>query len=300
MAKKDTKAQLAEAYDEVKNGTDLQSRAMTSAAAQTDVTKQPQAMTNEDVNNQDSRTRLWQSLKTNYDAQVEESNKAYDQNYSQAETAALKRGMGRSSYNLQTLANISTEKAKAANRLGENLIASYQSGLNTLEQQEKEDERWNQQFAYQKERDTVADRQWQQQFDAQKDQWKQEFEYNKMSASQQLAYNYLMNMLETNDNPSDALLKQAGISRADYQQMKATVKKTGGGGGGRRNNNPSNTNNGSSDIDTNTPGAAGSTLDAVNNYFNNTSSYTPTVTVTQNTTNTTNKKDDSRLRTKFA
>ena len=38
-----------------------------------------------------------------------------------------------------------------------------------------------------------------------------------------------MNSLEKGDNPSDKLLKQAGISRKDYEQMKTKAVKTSGG-----------------------------------------------------------------------
>lgn len=209
MAKKDTKTALTEAFDE------------------NDVTKAPQAMSQEDVNNQDTRTRLWQSLDQSYGQQREQIDKSYAQAISQTDRAMQNRGMQRSSYAMQTLANLGQEQAKANADSMASQIADYQNRLNTLEQQE-------QQFNYQKERDQIADQQWQQQFDTQKEQWKQQFDYQKMSAQQQLSYNYLMNMLETGDNPSDALLKQAGISRNDYEQMKkaaATTGKSGRSGG---------------------------------------------------------------------
>ena len=232
------------------------------------VTEQPQAMTAEDVNNQDSRTRLWQSLKTGYDYQKENTAQAYDQNRSAADRAALQRGMGRSSYNLQTMANIDTEKAKALTQIDQNLIADYQNRIGQLEQQEAENERWEREFAanredaawnksFQQKQADISQNNWQAEFNAnradtawsqgmqekqfgftqqqwedQKAQWREEFDYNKMTSGQQIAYNYLMNMLESGDNPSDSLLKQAGISRRDYNQMKTAAKKSGRGGGG--------------------------------------------------------------------
>jgi len=196
MAKSTAKAALTKAFDE-------------------DVTKEPQAMTQQDVEGQDTRTRLWQSLNTTYGAQREQSDKAYDRAIAQTDSQLLNRGMQRSSYAAQTLANMQQDKIKANSDIMSSQIADYQNRLSALEQQE-------QQFAYQKERDQIADQQWQQQFQAQQDQWKQQFDYQKMSANQQIAYNYLMNMLESGDNPSDALLKQAGITRKDYEQMKAT------------------------------------------------------------------------------
>lgn len=110
-------------------------------------TKAPQAKTAEDVNNQDARTRLWQSLNTAYGQQMEESDKAYDKAISQQDNAMMARGMGRSSYAGQIRANMYNDKANARNRLGENLIADYQNRIGEIEAQEKEDERWNKQFA---------------------------------------------------------------------------------------------------------------------------------------------------------
>lgn len=247
-----------------------------------DVTKEKQALTNEDVNEQDSRTRLWQSLSTTYGQRTEDSNKAYDQNIAAADRAAQQRGMGRSSYNLQTMANLGKEKATAADRINQELIADYQNRLSDLEAQERQeafqreqfeyqkerndvaDQQWQQQFGYQQERDKVgdtqwqaqfdygkerdakSDEQWQKQFDQSKDQWQQQFDYGKdrdkvsdeqwqksfdyqdKSNQQQIALQYLNNMLQNGGTPSDDLLKQAGISREDYNQMK---KKQSGGGG---------------------------------------------------------------------
>lgn len=213
MAKTTTRDTLARAFEE-------------------DVTKAPQAATQQDVEGQDARTRLWQSLDTTYGAQREQVGKQYDQAIANADRQMLGRGMQRSSYAAQTLANMQQEKIKADSDIMGNQIANYQNRLTSLEQQE-------QQFAYQKERDQIADQQWQQQFNAAQDQWKQQFEYNQMSAKQQIAFSSLMNMMEAGDNPSDALLQQAGISRSDYEQMKATpaAKAKGGRGGGRGGSN---------------------------------------------------------------
>lgn len=246
-----------------------------------DVTKEKQALTNEDVNAQDSKTRLWQSLSTTYGQRTEDSNKAYDQNIAAADRAAQQRGMGRSSYNLQTMANLGQEKATAADRINRELIADYQNRLSDLEAQERQeafqreqfeyqkerndvadqqwqmqfdygkerdtvgDTQWQMQFDYGKERDTVSDNQWQQQFDTSKDQWQQQFDYGKdrdkvsdeqwqksfdyqdKSNQQQIALQYINQMLQNGGTPSDDLLKQAGLSRKDYDQMK---KKQSSGG----------------------------------------------------------------------
>lgn len=108
-----------------------------------DPTKQKQATTQTDVNAQDSRTRLWQSLKQGYDVQKDNTTQEYAKAYSQADRQALARGMGRSSYNNQTLANINEQKIKALGNIDSALIADYQNRLTDLENQEKE-EAWRQ------------------------------------------------------------------------------------------------------------------------------------------------------------
>ena len=156
----------------------------TGKVAATDVTKAKQATTQGEVDQQDARTRLWQALDTTYDQAIEESGKQYDLNRGAADRAALARGMGRSSYNLATMANIDTQKAQAADRLQQQKIAEYQKGLGDIEAQEKEDQRWQEQFAYQKERDKAADTQWEKQFAYQQgrdqkgdEQWEKQFAY---------------------------------------------------------------------------------------------------------------------------
>jgi hypothetical protein len=105
-------------------------------AQTTDVTKNPQATTAADVNNQDTATRLWQSLKTTYGNQMEESDKAYDKAISQQDNAMLAKGMGRSSYASQIRASMYNDKANARNKLGESLIADYQNRIGQLEESE--------------------------------------------------------------------------------------------------------------------------------------------------------------------
>ena len=263
----------------------------------TDVTKEEQALTNEDVNAQDSRTRLWQSLATTYGQRTEDSNKAYDQNIAAAGRAAQQRGMGRSSYALQTMANLGTEKATAADRINRELIADYQGRLSDLEAQERQeafqreqfeyqkerdtnaDQQWQQSFEYQKGRDETADKQWQQQFSYQQgrdktadqqwqksfdqsnkqwqaqfdygkdrdkvsdEQWQKSFDYQDKTNQQQIAVQYLNQMLQNGGTPSDDLLKQAGISRDDYNQMKKKVS-SGGGGSSKKSSGGNNKNGG--------------------------------------------------------
>lgn len=160
-----------------------------------DFTKSPQAKTAEDVNSQDARTRLWQSLNTTYSNQMDESDKAYDKSISQQNNAMMARGMGRSSYAAQVSANMYNDKNQARNRIGEALIADYQNRIGQIEAQEKEDERWQQQFDYQKERDTVADTQWQKQFEYQQgrdtvadQQWQKQYDEQLRQFNENMAY----------------------------------------------------------------------------------------------------------------
>ena len=75
----------------------------------------------------------------------------------------------------------------------------------------------------------------QRQFDLQlaenKRQWDKQFEYNKMSEEKKYAYNYACNILQNGKMPSDAILKQAGLSKEDAQKMMKQVAAAGGGGG---------------------------------------------------------------------
>jgi len=97
------------------------------------------------------------------------------------------------------------------------------------------DTAWNQAFQTQQYTDSRADTAWeqdfrQQQLQLQQEQWKEQFEYSKMSDTQKMAYNYLMAAAENGSDVSDALLQQAGISRADYNAMKRQVSSGSSGG----------------------------------------------------------------------
>ena len=51
-------------------------------------------------------------------------------------------------------------------------------------------------------------------------------------ANRKYAYNYCMNILNSGKMPTDELLQQAGISRADAESMRAQILAAAGGGGG--------------------------------------------------------------------
>lgn len=169
--------------------------ANTKKTLEEEFTKAPQAETAEDVNNQDARTRLWQSLNTTYTNQMEESDKAYDKAISQQNNAMLARGMGRSSYALHEAAHMYDDKNNARNKIGQALIADYQNRIGQIEAQEKEDEWRKTQFEYQKERDTVADQQWDKEYaykvarDAVADQqWQAQYKEQLRQFDENMAY----------------------------------------------------------------------------------------------------------------
>lgn len=231
-----------------------------------DFTQQPQATTQADVDAQDSRTRLWQSLNYSYGDQIRNSDKSYDQAYSQADRQALSRGMQRSSYNNQTLANLSNQKIEAQNDIRAAQIADYQNRINDIEAQERQEAFQREQFEYQKAQDALAQQNWQTQMDyqqsrdavsdafnekqwqaqqdqwqAQQEQWKQEFEYSKMSTDQKLAYESIMTIIGQGNDPSDDLLKRAGLSRADVNAMKAQAVSSGAAGTPKKDTTPDTT-----------------------------------------------------------
>lgn len=142
--------------------------------------------TKEGVENQDRRQRLWDSLDYSYGKKREASDKSFAQAYSQADNQMLSRGMQRSSYAAQTLANINKQQIDAQQDIYDAQIADYQNRLNDIEKEEKEDARWQQQFEYQQSRDAVSDNQWQLTFDYGKErdtvgdtQWQAQFDYQK-------------------------------------------------------------------------------------------------------------------------
>ena len=94
------------------------------------------ARTKKDVDSMDTRERLWDSLQNSYGYKRENINDSYNQAYSQADRQALSRGMQRSSYNNQTLANINQQRNKALMDNDDQLIADYENRLQTIEEAE--------------------------------------------------------------------------------------------------------------------------------------------------------------------
>lgn len=105
------------------------------------------ARTRTDVDNLSARDRLWDSLSHSYGKKTEESNKAYDKSRSEADRQLLSRGMQRSSYGVQTLANIDKQKIDAAGRITDDMIADYENRLGDIEKQEQENAWREKEFA---------------------------------------------------------------------------------------------------------------------------------------------------------
>lgn len=105
------------------------------------------AKTKKEVEQMNTSDRLWDSLNHSYGLQREEIGRNYDKAYSQADRQALSRGMQRSSYNAQNLANINEQRNNALSQNYSNQIADYENRLTQQEQLDKENERWERQFA---------------------------------------------------------------------------------------------------------------------------------------------------------
>lgn len=199
------------------------------------------------VDKMSARDRLWDSLDYSYGQKREEVRKQYDRALSQTDNQMLQRGMQRSSYAGQTLANLRQQGADAVVDVYNQQIADYENRLADIEAREQEQSNWERQFAQSQQQidwnqkfqqgqfDWQKD-QAQQQFDYQKgrdsvsdDQWKQSFDYQAKTADQQYAYNQIMQILQAGNTPSKDLLAKAGISMADYKAMMKKQKSSGGG-----------------------------------------------------------------------
>jgi hypothetical protein len=186
------------------------------------------AKSKSDVDQMDKRQRLWDSLSYTYGLQKDESNKSFDKAISQQDRTLLGRGMQRSSYGMQTLGDLQTQKMKAANDIGYAQIADYENRLQELEKQEQEQANWQASFdenqrqfnenlgfqkseaersqqnwqseydeqrrqfdenmAYQKERSNVSDAQWQKEYDEKLREFDAQFEEQKRQYEQNFAY----------------------------------------------------------------------------------------------------------------
>lgn len=142
------------------------------------------AKTKQDVDNMSVRDRLYDSLSYTYGKKGERISSEYDKAKSAADRQSLSRGMQRSYYTNQTLANIDKQKIDALDDNESALIADYENRLMAADQQQAQQDQWERQFAanredtawnqafqqsqadYQRERDKNADNQWQLTFNA--------------------------------------------------------------------------------------------------------------------------------------
>ena len=149
------------------------------------------AKSQSDVDNMTVRDRLWDSMDFTYGQQRKASDTAYDQAFSQMGNQLLGRGMQRSSYGAQAQSNLLNKKTEAQNTIYGSQIADYEKALLDVEQQEEAKRQFNAQMGMQ----------------------------------------FLNNILANKGTPSDALLAQIGLSRADYNAMIQQLSGGGGGGG---------------------------------------------------------------------
>lgn len=105
--------------------------------------------TQAEINNMSKRDRLWYDLEQSYGNQVDESNKSFANAYSEADRQLLSRGMQRSSYGAQTLANVDKSKIEAQNKILGERNAAYASGLRQIEQEEEAQRQWQLQYELQ-------------------------------------------------------------------------------------------------------------------------------------------------------
>ena len=224
-----------------------------------DFTNQPQALTAEDVNGQDARTRTWQSLNYMYGKQQKQSEEQYAQAQAQSLRNALARGMQRSSYAIATAANIAQKGIEASNDIYAAKIADYQNRIGQIEQQELENEWREKEFNekvrqydegmglererldYQKVRDSVADKQWEKQYEESLRQFNEQMAYQRERANvsdAQWEKEYAEKLRQFNEQMAEN--KRQFDLQFELQKSSSTGG-SGGGGGGTGADNGNNT-----------------------------------------------------------
>lgn len=154
------------------------------------------AKTKAEVEQQTKNDRLWESLDYSYGKNSDAIAKSYDQAFSQASNQLLKRGMQRSAYGTQQLANIEKQKIDAQEDNRRALIADYQNRLTDLENQEaardlqerqfaESQRQFNENLAYNKDRAAASDNQFTLQFN----EGQRQFDLGQALAREQLAEN---------------------------------------------------------------------------------------------------------------
>lgn len=175
-----------------------------------------------------------QSIAGAYERQREESDLAYDRNKSAADRAALARGMGRSSYNLQTMANIDTEKAKARQTISDKEEEAAQQFGVQLASELRNNYQWETAQNYQRDRDTWSDYYQQQGLNQNQQSLNMQAQQNAIANQQaDRAYNYQVGRDQTADQQWQQSFnyQQSRDQKSDeqweksfgYQQQRDTV-----------------------------------------------------------------------------
>ena len=91
------------------------------------------AKTREEVDKMSKADRLWDSLSHSYGKRAEKIENQYNKAFSQTNNELTRRGMQRSGYGLQTLANVDKQKLDALGENDSDLIADYENRLQQLD-----------------------------------------------------------------------------------------------------------------------------------------------------------------------
>ena len=104
------------------------------------------AQNRNDVDSLNVRDRVWDSLNYSYGKRGEEIEKQYNKLASQTNNSLLSKGMQRSSFGAQTVANIGKQMVDARGQNASDLIADYENRLYQVEQDEREQANWEKQY----------------------------------------------------------------------------------------------------------------------------------------------------------
>lgn len=192
------------------------------------------AKTKQNVEDMTRQERLWDSLNHSYGQQREDIGRTYDKAYSQADRQALSRGMQRSSYNAQNLANINQQRANALDQNWQNQIADYENRLGALESEEAEADRWERQFAetqkqnewsrdFQQQQADTANQQWNMNFNAGREDaaWNKDFQREQFAANRgDVAWNQGMQERQFAAN-QDQNAWQRGMTERQYADSRS-------------------------------------------------------------------------------
>ena len=97
------------------------------------------------------RSELYNAYMNAAKKQVKQSDKSYDQAISQTMRRAIASGMGRSSYNIATQANLENDKLTAANQIKSDANDAFIQAWLAYKQQQEQIDLQNRQFEWEKE-----------------------------------------------------------------------------------------------------------------------------------------------------